>query len=121
MVLELDKKQVEIIGQPIPACESDPVSLEEQARNMAGFLTGLASELNVPAIAVGQREPLVSDPAYSHWVVEQGRIVGEARSVKPADEGMSFAFVRLFRLPDCAKYGYIASAQLQSKNGKAHS
>lgn len=121
VVLELDKEQVEIIGQPIPACESDPVSREEQARNMAGFLTGLASELNVPAIAVGQREPLVSDPAYSHWVVEQGRIVGEAHSVKPADEGMSFAFVRLFRLPDCAEYGYIASAQLQSKNGKAYS
>jgi hypothetical protein len=119
VVIELDKDQVEIIGKPIPACESDPVSRQEQANNMAGFLTGLSAELNVPAIAVGQREPLVSDPAYSHWVVEQGRIIGEAHSVKPADDRMSFAFVRLFRLPECAEYGYISSAQLRSKNGKA--
>jgi hypothetical protein len=121
VVIELDKDQVEIIGKPIPACESDPVSRQEQAQNMASFLTGLTTELNVPAIVVGQREPLVSDPAYSHWVVEQSRIIGEAHSVKPADDGMSFAFVRLFRLPECAEYGYIASAQLRSKNGKAHS
>ena len=121
IVLELDPDQVEIIGTPIPACESDPVSREEQAEIMAGFLKGLASALNVPAIAVGQSEPLVSDPAFTHWVVELNRIVGEAHSVKPAGESMSFAFVRLFRLPECAEFGHIATAQLRSKNGEAHS
>jgi len=121
IVLELDPDQVEVLGTPIPACESDPISREEQAENMAGFLTGLASALNVPAIAVGQDEPLVSDPAFTHWVTELDRIVGEAHSVRPVDEGMSFAFVRLFRLPECAEFGHIASAQLRSKNGKAHS
>jgi hypothetical protein len=121
IVLELDPDQIEVIGTPIPACESDPISREEQAANMAGFLGGLSSALNVPAIAVGQQEPLVSDPKFSHWVVELGRIVGEAHSIKPADGTMSFAFVRLFRLPECAEYGHIATAQLRSKNGKAHS
>ena len=121
VVIELDKDQVEIIGKPIPACESDPVSRQEQATNMAGFLTGLSRALQVPAIAVGQDAPLVSDPAFTHWVVELGRIVGEAHSIKRADDTMSFAYVRLFRLPECAEHGHIASAQLRSKNGKAHS
>jgi len=121
VVLELDAEQVEVIGAPIPACESDPISRDDQAQNMAGFLTGMACAMNVPAIAVGTGDPLVSDPRFSHWVVELGKIVGEAHSVKPSDHGMSFAYVRLFRLSECAEYGYISSAQLRSKNGKAHS
>ncbi|MBD3309531.1 hypothetical protein GF348_24340, partial [candidate division KSB3 bacterium] len=35
VVLELDADQIEVIGRPIPACESDPVSRDQQARNMA--------------------------------------------------------------------------------------
>ena len=57
VVLELEKSQVELLTQPIPACESDPIRRKEQAENMAGFLCGLASELGVPetrAIAVGE-------------------------------------------------------------------
>jgi hypothetical protein len=120
IVLELEPEQVEVIGKPIPACESDPISREEQAENMAGFLTGLACAMNVPAIAVGAGDPLISDPKFSHWVVEQGRIVGEAHSVKSADEGMSFAFVRLFRMFDLAEHGYIATRQLRAKTNGAH-
>jgi hypothetical protein len=52
--------------------------------------------------------------------VEQGRIVGEAHSVVPADEGMSFAFVRLFRMFDLAEHGYIANNQLRAKTNGAH-
>ena len=70
VVLELEAGQVEVIGQPIPACESDPISREEQARNMANFLAGLSREAGVPAIAPGQQ--LMSDPQFSHWVVVQG-------------------------------------------------
>ena len=56
VVIELETVQVEVIGTPIPAIESDPISREEQNRNMAGFLGGLAQELNIPnerAICVG--------------------------------------------------------------------
>lgn len=120
VVLELASEQVEVIGMPIPACESDPISREKQAENMAGFLTGLACAMNVPAIAVGKGDPLVSDPKFSHWVVEQSRIVGEAHSVKPADHGMSFAFVRLFRTPEMAEHGYISTSQLRAKTNGAH-
>jgi len=56
IVLELELVQVEVIGTPIPAIESDPISREEQNRNMAEFLGGLAQEMNIPeehAICVG--------------------------------------------------------------------
>ena len=82
---------------------------------MAGFLTNLSQELSVPAVAVGQKQPLVSDPKFTHWVVEQGQIVGEARSIKAGSNGQSFAFVRFFAIPKMAEYGYIGSRNLVSK------
>ncbi|MCX5646696.1 MAG: hypothetical protein NTZ17_18770 [Phycisphaerae bacterium] len=35
VVIELEPVQVEVIGTPIPACESDPISREQQKRNEA--------------------------------------------------------------------------------------
>jgi hypothetical protein len=49
IVLELEPEQIEVIGTPIPACESDPISRKEQNHNMAEFLGALAQELNIPA------------------------------------------------------------------------
>jgi hypothetical protein len=69
VVLELDPEQVEIIGRPIPACESDPVSREKQQQNMAAFLGGMAQELGLPpgrAICVGAAtapQPTQESPA----------------------------------------------------------
>jgi hypothetical protein len=57
VVIELEAVQVEVVGTPIPALESDPVSRKEQAQNMAGFLCGLAADLGLPencAVAVGE-------------------------------------------------------------------
>jgi len=64
VVLELDQDQIEVIGTPIPACESDPVSREKQQQNMAAFLGGLAQDLGLPpgrTICVGAAT--VSRPA----------------------------------------------------------
>jgi hypothetical protein len=47
VVIELEPVQVEVIGTPIRALESDPVSRKEQAENMANFLCGLASGLGI--------------------------------------------------------------------------
>jgi len=47
VVIELESHQVKVIGVPIPALESDPVSRKEQAENMANFLYGLASGLGI--------------------------------------------------------------------------
>jgi len=48
MVIELEPVQVEVIGKPIPACESDPISREQQNHNMAEFLGSIAAEMNLP-------------------------------------------------------------------------
>jgi len=60
VVLELDQEQVEVIGQPIPACESDPVSREEQDQQMGRFLGGVARELHLPqsrVVRIGGKTP----------------------------------------------------------------
>jgi hypothetical protein len=64
VVIELQPVQVEVIGKPIPAMESFPVSREEQSRNMAEFLGGLAAEFNIPserAICVGGEKVVKAD------------------------------------------------------------
>jgi len=60
IVLELEPEQVTVIGKPIPACESEPVSREAQAENMASFLGGLAQDMNLPperVVCVGMTRP----------------------------------------------------------------
>jgi hypothetical protein len=48
VVIELEPVQIEVIGTPIPAIESDPISREEQNRNMAEFLGSIAQEMKIP-------------------------------------------------------------------------
>ena len=55
-VIELDPAQVELLAQPIPACESDPISRKNQTENMAEFMCGIAAACDIPedrAIATG--------------------------------------------------------------------
>jgi len=113
VVIELDADQVEVIGRPIPACESDPVSREQQAGHMANFLGELSREAGVPAFAPAQG--LVSDPTFTHWVVAEGHVIGEAREVKPDKNGTSFAYVRLFKMPEMAEYGWTENKHLREK------
>ena len=47
IVLELEPGQVQVIGTPIPASESEPVSREEQNRNMAEFLVQMARKVSL--------------------------------------------------------------------------
>ena len=112
VVLELETEQVEIVGRPIPAIESDPVSRQKQQQNMAKFLTGLSQSMRVPVAAVGSEQPVVSDPTFTHWVVEDGQIIGEARSIEPGQNDIGFAYVRLFAMPEMAEYGSIESEKL---------
>jgi len=48
VVVELEPDQVELLTQPIPACESDPLDRKKQAENMATFLCGVASACGIP-------------------------------------------------------------------------
>lgn len=115
VVIELTQDQVKVIGRPIPACESDPISRDQQASNMAEFLGSLSTAMQVTAVAIGPK-PIVSDPQFSHWVVVDGNIAGEARDVKSAEVGMCFAYVRLFNMPEMAEFGYVETAHLRPKN-----
>ena len=56
VVIELEQAQVEVIGTPIPAIESDPIDRKKQAENMASFLSDMASACGIPeehAISTG--------------------------------------------------------------------
>ena len=48
VLIELERVQIEVIGTPIPASESEPISRAQQRQNMAEFLGGLATDLNLP-------------------------------------------------------------------------
>jgi len=64
VVIELEPVQVEVIGAPIPACESDPISREQQNRNMAEFLGSIAAEMNLPAeraVCIGGKTLIQAD------------------------------------------------------------
>jgi hypothetical protein len=45
MVIELRPEQVEILTRPIPACESDPISREEQDENLRKFIEDISRSL----------------------------------------------------------------------------
>ncbi len=56
VVIELEPAQIEVIGTPIPAIESDPISRKEQRQNMAEFMGSIAQKMNIPqenAICIG--------------------------------------------------------------------
>ncbi len=64
VVIELEQDQIDLLTQPIPAIESDPISREQQNRNMTAFLGGLAREMNIPAervICVGGASVVTAD------------------------------------------------------------
>ena len=117
VVIELEPDQVKVIGKSIPACESDPISRQEQGSNMAEFLAGLSQGLRVPAILVQKAPQMPSDPQFTHWVVQDAQVIGEAHSVEAESGGISFAFVRLFAMPEMAEYGSIESEKLRPKVG----
>ena len=61
VVVEPDASQVKVIGSPIPALESFPISRKAQRRNMGEFLCGIAQDVGIPvesAICVGETVPV---------------------------------------------------------------
>ena len=64
VVIELERVQIEVIGKPIPACESAPISRQQQKRNMAEFLGSLAAETGLPeerALCISGSNVVVAD------------------------------------------------------------
>jgi len=88
VVLELDKEQVEIVGRPIPVCESDPVSRAEQDQRMGRFLGGVARELRLPPNRVvrigGQDNPALAHESKSSQAGGMTLLTVEIRGRLPA-------------------------------------
>jgi hypothetical protein len=64
IVIELEPVQMDVVGTPIPARESYPISRKQQRDNMAEFLGGLAAEMNLPAqhvVCVGGDTAVTAD------------------------------------------------------------
>ena len=67
-------------------------------------------------ISISERK-FPDDPIYTHYVIESGYLVGEAKDVNPCDCGCGnyFAFVRLFGMEQFAEYGTIEKRNLIDK------
>jgi hypothetical protein len=75
VVIELEPHQVEVIGTPIPACESDPVSRAQQNQNMAEFLGGIAAAAGLPE-------------THAVCVTGENVVLADKRSNNPVQRGM---------------------------------
>lgn len=88
-VIELEPTQVELLTQPIPAMESDPVDRKQQAENMAQFLSGMAQAVGINGEnAISTADPVAVEHAKK--VVANDKLRGmkllpkEIRDILPA-------------------------------------
>lgn len=128
VVIELEPVQVEVMGTHIPACESDPISREEQNRNMAKFLGGLAAELNLPeerAICIGGHTVVKADKrAANNKIRGMKLLTKEIRKKLPplysqdGKGGKAIAYLKLFT-PDSSFTWYITEGSpIKDDSGK---
>ena len=106
VVIELEPAQIEVIGTPIPAIESDPIPREQQSRNMAEFLGGLAVDLNLPkerAVCVGGGSVVTADKrAANNRIRGMKLLTKEIREKLPplyaqdGKGGKAIAYLKLF-------------------------
>lgn len=114
VVIEAPPEAVEVIGEPVPWQAEAPVSRQQQDEQLTSFVMGMARDLSTRDQS--DETPGMDDPSFSHWVVENGMIVGEAREIEPIDGAICIAYVRLFQRPEMAGCGRIATDQLQPKH-----
>jgi hypothetical protein len=118
VVLELEQVQVDVIGTPIPACESFPISRQQQAQNMGEFLAGLAAGLDIPkerAICAGSRVVLSGDRrAVNNRIRGMKLLTKEIRKNLPPlysqedKGGKAMAHVKFFA-PDTGRWTWYAT------------
>lgn len=127
-IIELEPVQIEVIGAPIPACESDPISREQQSRNMAEFLGSIAAEMNLPkeqAICISGNTVIQADkPPVNKKVRGMRLLTKEMRKKLPplyAQEdkgGKAIVHLKLFT-PDSSFTWYITEGSpIKDESGK---
>jgi hypothetical protein len=116
VLLAPDLHQLRFCGRPLPADACEPISRQEQEGNYAEFLREAARHTRMAAVVMAMAPHVPSDPTFSHWVIADGRIAGEARCVQLEANGCSAACIRLFDRPDSVQYDHIETAKLRGKN-----
>jgi hypothetical protein len=106
VVIELEPVQIEVIGTPIPAIESDPIAREEQNRNMAEFLGELAQEMNIPqenAMCIGSETVVTANKSAANNKIRGMKLLTQEirRKLPPlysqdGKGGKAIAYVRFF-------------------------
>ena len=128
VLIELEPAQIEVVGTPIPACESDPVSREQQNRNMAEFLASIAAEANLPperAICISGSAVIQADRRAGNRKVRGMKLLTKEmrRRLPPlyAQEskgGKAIVHLKLFT-PDSSWSWYITEGSpIKDDNGK---
>jgi hypothetical protein len=128
VVIELEPGQVEVIGTPIPACESDPISRQQQERNMAEFLGDITADVNLPAeraVCISGGNVVVADKRAANNKARGMKLLPkEIRKKLPplyAQEskgGRGVVYLKLFT-PDSSWSWYITEGSpIQDESGK---
>ena len=115
VVLEPHVKRIRVVGSPIPASKTQPVPWSQHARNRAWLSSVLGRCLIHPDGPPPISRPIKTDPAFTHWIFRQHRVVGEARDIEPAQAGLSFAVVRRFAYPEIVEEDVIPDGSLRAK------
>ena len=128
IVIELEPVQIEVIGSPIPACESDPISREQQSRNMGQFLASLAQAANIPAenaICVGGDTVVqASKRAMNNKIRGMKLLTKEIRKKLPplyaqdGKGGKAVAYVKFFTPSSSWTWWATEGSSIKDENGK---
>jgi len=125
VVIELEPTQIEVIGTPIPARESYPISREQQRRNMAEFLGSIAAEMNLPAervVCVGGSTAVEADKRTANNKIRGMKLLTKEirRKLPPlysqdGKGGKAIAYLKLFS-PDSSFSWFLTYAELGISN-----
>jgi hypothetical protein len=115
VLLEPVPRELTIYGRRLPVDQCEPISREAQERLYADFLRQAARHARTAA-AAAMASQVPSDPAFSHWVIVDDRIVGEAHNVQLEADGYSGAYIQRFDEPGHVHYERIETDRLRGKN-----
>jgi hypothetical protein len=116
VLLQPKLHQLRICGMPPPASECTPISREEQERPYADSLREAKRNTKTAAAMIAMAGQVPSDPAFTHWVIVDDRIVGEAHNVQPEGNDYSSAHIQLFDKPGIVTYEHIETDRLRGKS-----
>ena len=116
VVLEPEPENVRVVGTPLPATATEPISRDEQHRHMANYLAGLSQRLGVSAMTMLSPPGTEGVVPMTHWVMRDDRIIGEARPIEALDEWTTLAHLRVGPSTcSLTGVGTVPSRQLRAK------